>query len=46
MCNILRIYIIVVGKGGCCQGHGYVHQDETTWCQDAKANSYCFVSVS
>jgi len=35
-----------VGKARCCQGHGDVHQDETTWCQDAKANSYCFVTLS
>jgi hypothetical protein len=35
-----------MGKGWSCQGHGYVHQDETTWCQDGKANSYCFVTLS
>ncbi len=35
-----------MGKGGCCQGHGYVHQDETTLCRDAKANSYCFDTLS
>jgi hypothetical protein len=33
-----------VGKGWCCQGHGYVH--ETTWCQDVEANSYCFETLS
>jgi len=46
VCATYSEYIRVVGKARCCQGHGYVHQDETTWCQDAKANSYCFVSLS
>jgi hypothetical protein len=36
-----------MGKGqGQGQGHGYVHHDETTWCQDAKANGYCFETLS
>ncbi len=35
-----------MSKGWCCQGHGYVHQDETTWCQHAKSNNYCFETLS
>lgn len=39
VCATFQKWIAVVIQGWYCQGHGYVQQDQTTWCQGAKVNS-------